>query len=71
MIDVRCVTITCLQSSNYGKPNRKRCVHAYECNHPPFMARLGTLYNILPKIILKVTKEVIKFVFKTKVRMSI
>ena len=71
MIDMRCVTITCLQSSNYGKPNQKKCAHAYECNHPSFMASLGTLNSIFPKIILKVMKEVIKFVFKTKVRMSI
>ena len=33
--------------------------------------RFGTLYNILQKIIIKVMTEVRKFVFKTKVRMSI
>ena len=80
MIDVRCVTITCLTEvlvksrvAIMASLIEKVCVCvcAYKCNNPPIIARFGTLYTILPKTIIKVMTEVIKFVFKTKVRMSI
>ena len=77
MIDVRCVTITCLTEVLVKSRVAimasliEKGVCAYQCNHPPIITRFGTLYTILPKTIIKVMTEVIKFVFKTKVRMSI
>ena len=77
MIDVRCVTITCLTEVLVKSRVAimasliEKGVCACKCNHPPIITRFGTLYTILPKTIIKVMTEVIKFVFKTKVRMSI
>ena len=69
MIDVKCVTITCL-TEVLVKSRVAIMVSLIEkgvCVIP----RFGTLYTILPETIIEVMTEVIEFVFKTKVRMTI